>query len=170
MTGLSYRHEGSPACRPSCRLGAVGYRTGSVAAGGHIIRPRVRWPGRRAGAQTRGRPCRRGMRRAAGAIAFILVKVMGLGGCGPDPIARGSGGPSGLCHDRPSPWRFTSQFSYQPSSAITTRIDLMLREVVAVPARSAPTSAMDPDDPTLYPQWRSASIAWNVASSSTVIS
>src|SRR5262245_54626293 len=41
----------------------------------------------------------------------------------------------GVCGER-----LTSQFSYQPSSAITTRIDLMLPEVVAVPARSAPTS------------------------------
>jgi hypothetical protein len=60
--------------------------------------------------------------------------------------------------------------SYQPSSAITTSSDLTAGEDAVVPARSAPTSAMDPDDPIPYPRRRSAAIAWNVASSSTVIS
>src|SRR5712691_4633297 len=62
------------------------------------------------------------------------------------------------------------RFSYQPSSAITTSIDLTPLDGVAPAARRAPTKAMDPEDPILYPRPRSASIARNVAPSSTVIS
>ena len=62
------------------------------------------------------------------------------------------------------------QSSYQPSSAITTSSDLMSRDGPAVATRTAPTNAMDPEDPILYPRRRSAAIALNVAASSTVIS
>src|SRR5258708_25356695 len=45
------------------------------------------------------------------------------------------------------------QFSYQPSSAIPTRIDLILREVVAVATPRAPPRPAVPHHQTLFILW-----------------